>query len=493
MTRFRDFTEKYTSCRWRLCYASFFALLLMQTLRVNLSMSFVCMLKPANHTVEVDQVRLDVNDDLCSNSENISSNGKQFTGEFQWSNSLQSNILAGYFYGYVISNLIGGILADKYGGKRVMGVAILSASILTLLQPSMTRISGYFTLVLRILTGIMSGPMGPCIQSLLGRWAPPLENSALLAFCFSGLLFGSITGMSVSGFLCVYGFDNGWGSIFYVFGGVSLLFSFVWFYVVYDSPEVHPNISEKEKSYLKDVIICRNQVKNIPWREIITSPAVWALIISHTCYNWTIMSFQVVLPLYMKEALNINPKSNGFMSSAPFVGQFITVHLWSRLADFFRTKHILSTRSVRVLFQSICFLGSASLLVAIGFLNCNQASLAGILFLFTGMFLAFYIGGFNANHIDVAPRYAGILFGISNTFGSFPGSLVPIFAKALTPNGTQSEWQIVLALCAAFSVFGTIMFAILASGEVQKWAISDDIPNSVPLVNVESQKRNKVY
>ncbi|XP_036368797.1 uncharacterized transporter slc-17.2-like isoform X2 [Octopus sinensis] len=476
MSKFNEFISHYGSCRWRLCYVSFFALLLMQTLRVDLSMSLVCMLKTPNRTI--DEVDLTRNNEHCSRSDNRTSNGEDFEGEFEWGNTLQSNMLAGYYYGYIITNLLGGVLADKYGGKRVMGASIFSASLLTILHPSLTRISGYFTLVLRILTGLVSGPMCPAVLSLWGRWAPPLENSVLVAVSFSGLLIGSILGLSISGFLCVYGFDNGWGSIFYIFGGISLVFSCVWFYVIYDTPDVHPTISDKERSYLNKTIIHKGQVKSVPWKRIMCTPAVWALIIAHTFYNWTIISFQLLLPLYMKEALNIDTKSNGLMSSAPFIGQFAAVQFCGRFADILRSKNYLSTRSVRVLFQSVCFLGSASLLIAIGFLDCEQTTLAGILFLFTGICLAFYIGGFNVNHVDIAPRYAGVLIGITNTFGSLPGFLAPLSSKALTPNGTQEEWQIVLALCAALSVFGTIMFAILASGDVQEWAKSQEMPNS---------------
>ncbi|XP_014769647.1 sialin isoform X3 [Octopus bimaculoides] len=472
MSKFTKFVSHYCSCRWRLCYVSFFTLLLMQTLRVDLSMSLVCMLKTPNRTI--DEVDLTLDNEHCSRLDNRTSNGENFEGEFEWSNTLQSNMLAGYFYGYIVTNLLGGVLADKYGGKKVMGASIFSASVLTVLHPSLTRISGYFTLVLRILTGLVSGPMCPAIQSLWGRWAPPSENSILIGISLGGQVVGSIVGLSMSGFLCVYGFDNGWGSIFYVFGGLSLVFSFVWIYVVYDNPNVHPTISEEERSYLNRTIKCKSKVKNVPWKSIMTSTAVWAIIMAHTFINWTIFSFQVILPLYMKEALSIDSKSNGLMSSAPFIGQMIAIPFCGRFADFLRSKNYLSTRSIRVLFQSVSYIGSASLIIVIGFLDCNQTTLAGILFFITGMILTFYVGGFIVNHVDIAPKYAGILYGITNTFAALPGFLAPLTTKALTPNGTRQEWQIALSLCAIFSVCGTIIYAIFARGDVQDWAESDE-------------------
>lgn len=441
----------------------------MQTLRVNLSMAFVCMLKTPNFTaIEVNNTR---STQHCPGevTHNRSSH-ETYNGEFTWSNNLQANILAGYFYGYTLTNIVGGILADKYGAKKILGFSLVSASTLTLLYPSLSRISGYFTLVLRILTGLVSGPMFPSIQSLFGRWAPLLESSALIGFVFSGQLLGNIVCLSISGFLCVYGFDNGWGSIFYIFGGISLLFSCLWFYFVYDSPELHPSLSQEERSYLNKTVMCKSKVKNIPWKSIWSSSAVWAIIVAHTSYNWTDITLSLLLPLYMKEALNIKTESNGLMSSAPWIGQTISMPFIGKFADFIRSKNCLSTRSVRVLFQTLCFVFSAILFVSIGFLKCDQARLVGFLFLFAGVLWCLYIGGFNVNHLDIAPKYAGILYGITNTFSSLPGFVAPITAKSLTPNGTQAEWQIVLALCAGFSLSGALVYAIMAKGEVQDWA-----------------------
>ncbi|XP_036368723.1 sialin-like [Octopus sinensis] len=476
MSKFTEEIKRYYSCRWRLCYACGVAFLLLQTLRVDLSMAFVCMLKTPNRTTE--EVNNSTNDQLCSGLQNHSTN-QTFEGEIEWSDTLQSNMLAGYFYGYMVTNILGGFLADKYGGKRVLGGSLLSASILTILHPSLSRISGYFTLILRILTGVVSGPMSSAIQSLFGRWGPPQEKGLLIGFAFAGQILGSIVGLSISGFLCDYGFDNGWGSIFYVFGGLSLVFSCVCFYVVHDNPNGHPTISEEELSYLNKSIKCRNVVKKVPWKQLVLSPAVWAINFGLFSYAWTSISFQVLLPLYMKEALNVKTTSNGLMSSAPAIGQVIALPLCGRFADFIRSKKYLSTRAVRILFQTFSMVASASLLVVIGFLRCDQTVVITLLLFLSGIIISFTSGGVLVNNSDIAPSYAGIVFGIANTFASTSGSISSLTTKALTPNGTLEEWQIVLALCAAICVSGAILFAILVKAEIQDWAISEGSGSSV--------------
>uniref|UniRef100_A0A0L8FSP1 Major facilitator superfamily (MFS) profile domain-containing protein n=1 Tax=Octopus bimaculoides TaxID=37653 RepID=A0A0L8FSP1_OCTBM len=383
-------------------------------------MAFVCMLKTPNRTTE--EVNITSNNQHCSglNSHSVIRNSE---GEFEWSDTLQANILAGYYYGYLATASLGGLLADKYGGKRVLGGSFLSASILTILQPSLSRTSGYYMLVLRILTGIASGVVPPAIHSSFARWFPPQEISLSIGFTFASQILGTVVGLSTSGYLCVYGFDNGWGSIFYVFGGISLLFSCVWFYVVYDNPDVHPTISEEERASLKRTVI---------------------------------------------KALKVNSASSGFMSSAPSVGQIISMPLCGKCANILRSKKYLSTRSVRVSFQTFSLVTSACLLIAIGFLRCYQTIQITLLLFLSGITLSFSSGGVLVNNNDIAPSYAGVVFGIANTFAVMSRSFSSLSTKALTLNGTQEEWQFALVSCAGICVFGAILYVILARGEIQE-------------------------
>ncbi|XP_029647257.1 uncharacterized transporter slc-17.2-like [Octopus sinensis] len=459
--------NRFYSCRWRTCYACTVALILLQSLRVDISMAFVCMLKTPNRTNNENNFTR--TNEHCSSLNNHKIM-QHFEGEFEWSNTLQSNILACYFYGYISTNILAGILVNKYGGKKVLGSSLLFASFLTILHPSLSRISGYLTIVLRILTGMVSAPMFPAILSLMARWAPPSEKDLLIGITFTGQVLGNIAGFVIFGYLCEYGFDNGWGSIFYTSGVTTLIFSFVWYYAVYDNPDLHPTISQEEHAYLNRTIICERLPKNIPWRRMLSSPAIWAIVFGLFGYDWGSISLQVLLPLYLKEALNVNATSNGIISSAPSVAEVIVLPLWGKLADILRSKNYMSTHSVRVLFQTVALVACASLLITMGYLRCDQLIQIYIFLFLCGAFLAFSCSGVIANSIDIAPSYVGVIFGLTNTICASSGSFSSLFAKALTPNGTQSEWQIVFALYGAVLVLGAIFFAVLVRTEIQDWA-----------------------
>lgn len=57
--------------------------------------------------------------------------------------------------------------------------------------------------------------------------------------------------MPISGLLCVYGFDGGWPSVFYVFGIVGALWSLAWLTVASDSPGEHRWMATKERDYIQ--------------------------------------------------------------------------------------------------------------------------------------------------------------------------------------------------------------------------------------------------
>lgn len=52
-------------------------------------------------------------------------------------------------------------------------------------------------------------------------------------------------------------------------------------------------------------------------------------------------------------------------------------------------------------------------------------------------FSGFAISGYNVNHLDIAPRYASILMGLSNGIGTIAGLICPIAVDHITRNGVS--------------------------------------------------------
>ncbi len=71
--------------------------------------------------------------------------------------------------------------------------------------------------------------------------------------------------------------------------------------------------------------------------------------------------------------------------------------------------------------------------------------------------------GFVANMSDIAPRQAGKMFGLCNTFGSLSG-ILGVTAVGFIVEATKS-FSPVFQLTAGMYVVGTIVWLLLATGE----------------------------
>lgn len=186
----------------------------------------------------------------------------------------------------------------------------------------------------------------------------------------------------------------------------------------------------------------------------------------------------------MKGVLKFDIKNNGVLTSVPYICQAVMSFAAGNLADFLRSRKYLSTRATRRIFQTISFTGAGVFLIATGFVTCEQRGLAVAFVSISVMSMGFTRPGFAVNHVDFAPKYAGILYGITNTVGTLPGMIAPIVAGALTPNDTSEEWRNVFYVCAAFCVLGMTIFGLFSRGEVQEWAKDKD-----EIVNVEMNEK----
>jgi ACS family sodium-dependent inorganic phosphate cotransporter len=76
---------------------------------------------------------------------------------------------------------------------------------------------------------------------------------------------------------------------------------------------------------------------------------------------------------------------------------------------------------------------------------------------------AFAMGGFGSNHLDIAPRHAGVLMGVTNTAGTIPG-IVGVTVSGFILDATGS-WATVFALAAAIYAVGLVVWLLFATGE----------------------------
>lgn len=350
-----------------------------------------------------------------------------------------------------------------------MGFGILGTVVFTLLTPVAADLGASYLIAVRVLEGIGEGVTFPAMYTMWAAWAPPLERSRLLTISYIGAQLGTVISLPLSGEICFY---LDWTYVFYVFGAIGLVWFVLWAFLAFDSPNTHPRISERERLYINTSL--KNELSSsaryTPWRAIVTSRPLWAIVVAHFSYNWTFYTLLTLLPTYMKDILGFSIQQNGMLSALPYMGCAVMAVLSGQFADYLRETCLYPTVIVRKVFSIVGMIGPAVFLVAAGYTGCNY-TLAVTFLTISSSLGGVSASGFNINHLDIAPSYAGILLGITNTFATIPGMVGPVIARELTKHNTIEEWQTVFYIAASINLLGAAFYTIFGRGTVQPWAV----------------------
>ncbi|XP_002936892.1 vesicular glutamate transporter 3 [Xenopus tropicalis] len=390
--------------------------------------------------------------------------------QFNWDPETVGLIHGSFFWGYIITQIPGGFIANKLAANRVFGAAIFLTSILNMLIPSAARVHFGCVISVRVLQGLVEGVTYPACHGMWSKWAPPLERSRLATTSFCGSYAGAVIAMPLAGVLVQY---IGWPSVFYIYGVFGMCWYVFWLLHATESPAAHPSITFEERTYIETSIgegsnlVTTGKFKT-PWKKFFTSMPVYAIIVANFCRSWTFYLLLISQPAYFEEVFGFPISKVGLLSAVPHMVMTIIVPVGGQLADFLRSRKILSTTTVRKIMNCGGFGMEATLLLVVGYSHTKAISIS-FLVLAVG-FSGFAISGFNVNHLDIAPRYASILMGISNGVGTLSGMVCPLIVGAMTKNKTREEWQNVFLIAAIVHYSGVIFYGIFASGEKQEWA-----------------------
>ena len=373
-----------------------------------------------------------------------------------WSETEKGFVLSSFFIGYMAAQIVGGVLADKYGGKRVLVASLVAWSVFTILTPLAGSASFAALILVRIGLGLGEAPLSPAVLSLFGKWIPETERSRSVAVYSSAAIAGTLVALVVTGLLVA---SYGWQIVFYAFGFAGLVYAVYLQRALYETPAEHPRASAQEKASFAEQVAAAGKT-DIPWRRIWSLGPIWALLITFFCTSWSLYVFMSWMPSYFASVHNLDISSVGIYTMAPWAAMFVMMNVAGWIAD----KLILmdwNITLVRKLMQSIGLLGSAAFLLITRTVTTPESAvlcLCGALGL-----LAFAYSGSAPNVLDIAPRFGGVVFGVMNTLGTLPG-IVGVALAGWLVDTTQS-YDSVLLLAAVVSIVGAFVYIVLGSAE----------------------------
>lgn len=261
---------------------------------------------------------------------NISVAAVAMKEHFGWSQTEKGLVLSAFYVGYLVFMFAAGLLATRFGGKRVLGCSVVAWSIFTLLTPYAAMLSLAALLAARIGMGIGEAAMFPASYELFGRWTPPTERARAMARLYSGIPLGTLIGLMGSGWIVG---RFGWPMVFYVFGAAGLLWVIAWFQQVQNDPAADPRIAPEERSLLLKGWSAAESVDRALLCRLLLRRAVWSIVVAHFAIAWSLYVLLSWLPSYFRDVQGLNIANAGLFSAAPWIAMFATTNLAAVVSD----------------------------------------------------------------------------------------------------------------------------------------------------------------
>lgn len=432
-----DMTEGGQKKRWSMIFALFVAFVLCNLDKVNMSVAIVPM-----------------------------------SASFGWTSVEKGLVQSAFFWGYAFTQIPGGWLAQKYGGKLVLFAGVMLWSFGTLIAPVCAQFSFTALLASRFLVGLGEGVAPSAATGVLAKGVPGSQRSKAVTATFGGLDVGSLSGLIIAPPIILY--LGGWAAVFYLFGGLGFLWGAWWFacYMNDSSTDRREMPEEKEKREAEEAA----GVKALPtpWAAFFRNKSFWALMAAHFTWNYFSYGLLAWLPSFLSSALNVTLSKSSFLSILPYLATVAVTTIVAPTADKLEAGG-MSRTNVRRLSQSLCFGGGAIALTAVAWVinstppeavtNTTIATVMTLLTICFGMG-AWVRTGLFCGHQDLSPKYASIMLGTTNTAAAIASTLSTFFTGYFF-NLTGGNWALSLFLpIAFFQAISVLLFMAFESTPV---------------------------
>lgn len=387
---------------------------------------------------------------------------------YMYNNWQEGLIVGAYFYGQTITSLPGGPIAEYFGAWISVFCSALLNSGMTLIALFVISDNWVPLFVCRFFIGLISGVQYPALQCLIGRWAPPNEKGKFSA-CLMGNVFGSVLASTASGFLIP---RLGWQSTFYGIILMSLCFSIFWFLLIADYPSKSWWCSKEEVEFIMDSHHGSIEQGKVipPFLKIFTSVPFIVLVIGQFGSLWGLNLIVTSMPKFMAEILQFNMEKMGTLAALPSLARLIMGFIFGGIADFLLKREIVQNKAiVRKGFVVFSHLLPGITLFCYTFISASAELAVSFLVIMLG-FNGATVVTMLVNNQDLAPNFAGTLYGIMNCFGSMPGFIIPaINAKILEEKSDWSRWTTIFSIGGSVYISTGLLFMLFGSAKLQPW------------------------
>ncbi|MBP2639821.1 MAG: major facilitator superfamily 1 [Firmicutes bacterium] len=337
--------------------------------------------------------------------------------EFSLSPEQVGYLFSAFFISYTVFQIPGGYLSDKVGPKKVLLVALVWWSIMTMATGLARSFSQFF--IVRVLFGIGEGLQPPCAFKLNSNWFPNQERATANAIFTSACSFGPAIAPSIA--VAIIGLW-GWHALFYIFGGLGFIILPLLIFFVKNSPEEDPTISKEEFNYIKkgqaEIVQTASDETSVGLMSVLKNRNICLLALTYFGFMCAFFGLLSWLPSYLVKARGFEMVKMGIFSGLPFLALGIAQPFGGWLSD----KVFNGRRKIQAILVNL-----AAGPMLYGVVAAPTENVAMALLVCTGFLVGMAFGPLWAMPMESVKRsYVGMATGVMNAGGSIGGILSPI-------------------------------------------------------------------
>lgn len=382
-------------------------------------------------------------------------------------------IFSAFGWAYVICQLPGGWLLDKFGSKKVYAFSIFLWSVFTLFQGFVGFLTGATAIItlfcLRFLVGAAEAPSFPASSRIVAAWFPASERGTASAIFNSAQYAATVIFAPIMGWL-VHNF--GWHYVFTVMGVLGILFVLVWQKYIHN-PKEHPMINEAEVQYIEQggALVNMDQDNkaggkqegpNLHYiKELLRNRMMVGIYVAQYCINALTYFFITWFPVYLVQARGMTILKAGFAASVPAIFGFVGGVLGGVISDYLLKKGY----SLSVARKVPIVLG---MLLSMSMIICNYVDTQWVIVAIMAMsFFGKGIGALGwAVNSDTAPKQiAGLSGGLLNTCGNLSSITTPIAIGYIVGTTGSFNGALIYVGIHAFLAMASYLFIV---GEIKR-------------------------
>ncbi len=372
-------------------------------------------------------------------------------------------MLSAYAVAYVIAQIPGGLLLDRFGSRSIYLLSLALWSFFTLTQGFVGALTGFAAAAslyaMRLAVGFSSAPCFPANARIVSSWFPLAERGTATAIFNSAQYFALVAFAPLMGWL-VHAY--GWPSVFFVMGGIGLV-AVVMFGRFIHSPLDHPDLRQGELDFIeKGGALTRLDQKSVQrksqlsWsnvRQILGNSTLLGIYLGQYCINVLSYFFITWFPIYLVQQRGMSILQAGFFTALPALCGFAGGLLGGIASDAIlrRSGSLTMARKLPLLFGMLL-----AMLIAV----CNYVESPWLVVAIMG--IGFFGKGVAALGwaavSDTSPKeLLGLSFSIFNTAGNLAGIITPVIIGYIVADTGSFDAALVFVsahcLVAIFSYF----------------------------------------